>query len=327
MGFFDFLSSKKRVLGVDIGTAGVKIVELEKNENRFKLVNYGLSEMPEGGVNGLKFSEWPAAKTAEVIKRVLEKMETKNRLAMVSLPIALSFSVLIEMPLLPESEWPTAIPEEAKKYIPVPIKEVALDWMIVGQSQAKPKDPMIKQDNRSETKRMWVVLVAVPNEVIEKYKEIIRLAGLRLKAFEIESFSMARALILNDPKSYLILDFGTQSTNAIIVENGSVLAANTIESVKKDGVLPELERVVNLHKTRYNKVITGWVMTGGSVYPPEGAREKKEKEFAPLVKSGLGLETSFGNPLSRLEYPETLEDILKELAPALSVAVGMGMRE
>jgi len=325
MGLFDFLGNKNKILGIDIGTAGIKVVEAERHENKTELVNYGLTQADLR--TGLKVSDLGPAEIGGLIKRVLVEMKCKTRRAVISLPLNLSFSVLIEMPFLGQKELEAAIPYEAKKYIPVPIEDVSLDWVIIDQSANTPTDPMIKNQPPKPPQRIFVLLVAVPNEVIKKYTQVAKSAGLQLLSLEIESFAMLRSLVGNDPHTYLLLDFGTKGTNVVIAQGGLVRVAYNVESTERGTVLTEVQRIVNLHKTKYNKNIQRCILSGGSIYAKTGERENKEKEYAGAIKTALGLEANFGDPLARIEYPEKLKKVFADIGPALAVAVGLAMKD
>lgn len=324
MAFFDFFSSKNRVLGIDIGTAGIKIVELEKNDGRFELTNYGLTQGKVG--DGFRTKDLKTQQVGELIKKILKEMESKTKKAIISLPLASSFSTLIEIPKMPGEELEAAIPFEAKKYIPVSIEEVMLDWAVVEETGIGPNDPMIKARSPQAGKKVQVLLVAVPKETIKRYTEAAKSAGLELLALEIEAFAMARSLVAGDPQTYLILDFGTKGTNVLIVDKGAIRFSYNIESTDENTVLKETERIVNLYKSRYNKNISRCIMGGGSINFATGERESGEKKWAAIIKERIGLEASFGNPLARLDYPEKLKGILSETAPSLAVAVGLAMK-
>ena len=324
MGLFDFFSGKNKCLGIDIGTGGVKIVELEKEENKYELINYGLTQAKPG--ENWRLLDLNAGEVGLVIKKILKEMGTKNKRAVISLPVALSFATLVETKALPENELANAISFEAKKYVPVPIDDVIFDWTIVDQMTASPQDPMIKPKDGTEEKKLLVLLVAVPKDVITKYKEIARNANLDLLSLEIESFSLTRSLIANDQKAYVLLDLGTRGSNIIVVEKGLVRISFSVESPDRETVLTELERIVNLYKTKYNKNIERCVLGGGSINASIGESARVESELAPLIRQRVGLETSFGNPLARIVYPEKLKNNLKETAPSLATAIGLAMK-
>ena len=132
-----FSRKVRRQLGVDIGTSGIKIVELERGGSFLTLTNYGLmdgsdffGEMP-GNSNmpaSLKMSENEIAST---LKQLLAVTKVKTKEAVMSIPIFSSFLTVMELPGLNIKELENAIPFEARSYIPIPLAEVVLDWLIV----------------------------------------------------------------------------------------------------------------------------------------------------------------------------------------------------
>src|SRR3989344_5930449 len=202
MSFFS--RSTKTRLGIDIGTASIKVVELTKDSNRFALTNYGLVEMEPGDEKLLKLSNQDVVSG---IKEILAKANIKSRDAIASIPSFPTFATTIMMPILSEAEVAKAIQFEARKYIPIPLSDVQLDWAIVNT----PKD---------KKGSMEVFLVAVPKEEVARYQVIMKDVGLNLRALELENFALVRALIGNDLSPLAVVNIGGRSTSILIVENG-----------------------------------------------------------------------------------------------------------
>src|SRR3989344_7583728 len=110
MGFFS--SNKKGRIGIDIGTASIKLVELSKDSNRFTLTNYGVFEMEpdESAQNVVKLSN---KDLVAGIKEVLLRANIKTRDVIASIPSFPTFATTITMPYLSEEEVAKAIPFEA----------------------------------------------------------------------------------------------------------------------------------------------------------------------------------------------------------------------
>jgi type IV pilus assembly protein PilM len=107
-----------------------------------------------------------------------------------------------------KEELPEAIIYEARQHVPLPLGEVTLDWEVIeGQTL-----------DRQGTK-LKILLVAVPNEVINQYQEIARLSGLQIQALEAEVFALCRSLIPSDEKRIIsIIDIGARTTTCSIIE-------------------------------------------------------------------------------------------------------------
>lgn len=310
MSLLDIFKSKiDACMGIDVGTNILKIVELKKEKERLMLGNYGIATpVLKEGSTGFKTSALSAKDLADLIKQVLKEAQIKTKHAVISLPILSSFSILIDLPLLPEKELIVAIPFEARKYIPVPIEEVTLDWSIIKVNGAK-------------TEKLQVMVVAVPNEIIGKYTEVAKLANLNVLNFEQEAFSLSRSLIGNDPKIYLMLDVGKKGSSIIIIDNGFVIMSHAIERVDAGSICAELKKVVDIYKMKYNKDIRNCVLTGGDSVLDDSPLLKNIKECLPEM------EIIVGNPFARIDYAPQLEVVLKKLGPSLSVATGLAMRE
>lgn len=303
MALLDFLKPKiNNCLGIDIGTNILKIVELKKDKERLKLENYGLAS-PFLGNNAKDFktSALPEKELADLIKLVLKEAQIKTQQAVISLPIFSSFSVLIDLPPLSEKELAAAIPFEARKYIPVPIDEVALDWLIIEKNQ--------------------VLVVAVPNEIINKYAQVAKLANLNVLNFEQEAFSLSRVLIGNDPKTYLLIDIGSRGSSVIIVSNGFVIESYAMEPINPLSICEAIKKVVDIYKKRYNKNIENCILTGSDAV----INDKLLLQNLSICLTGM--EIIVGNPFARVLYSSQLEADLKKLGPSLAVAVGLAMRE
>ena len=312
-------------IGIDLGISAIKIVELGKKDGRLNLVNYVLTQ--SRSVDGLKISDLKDEEVAKILVDLIAKADINGRVANVSLPINQTFSTIIDFPEMPEEELAAAIPFEAKKYVPVPLEEVVLDWSIVGRTasgSAKNNVPATDIKNPansssfSQSPQLQVLLVAVPKEIINRMSKIAKLANLTIATLEQEAFSLARSFVGQDKSTFLIIDIGRKSSDLVVVDDGSVRLSHNLETIDKEILLAEIERLVNVFRTKYNKNIGTCLLTGGRSFDKEIFNYLSEKLSVPVV---------VGNPFAKLEHSPVLEPALKELGPQLSVAVGLAMRE
>ncbi len=320
---FNWLFKKKYTtqIGIDLGNSAIKVVELSKQEGRLQLVNYALAQSNEEilGLSDLKSEE-----IAAVLKSLLLAAKIGTRRASISLPVERTFSTVIDMPMMKQEEMAAAIPYEAQKYVPVPIDEVVLDWSVIPESSlSKPADATegdVKAETEAGAKKttISILIVAVPKDIIDKIIQIAKLAGLEISALEQEAFSLTRSLIGNDNGAYLIADFGSKCTDLIVVEQGLVRLSHSLETVNKESILMEMDRIVNLYQMRYNKKVGQCLMTGG------GAADKEKIDF---LAGKLKLPIKLGNPLARVSHQPILDRAIDDLSLQLSVAVGLAMRE
>ncbi len=209
-------------LGIDLGTGSLKVVELENAAGRPRLVTYGLVEVE----TDVSREAAPASqeKIAAVLKDLLVRAHTRSRAAVAALPNFSVFSSVLSLPDLGNRDLTEAIQWEAKKFVPMPIENVVLDWKIIGKDE-----PVASGDQPKplvDKKMTKILLTAAPKHLIERYVNIFKLAGLNLLSLETESFALGRSLVGNDPTPILIADVGSLTTDLTVVEGGVPVLAH-----------------------------------------------------------------------------------------------------
>lgn len=344
------------VLGVDIGTASIKIAEVERAGEQYRLVNYGIlsnyghferaNEVIQTSTMQIFDKE-----AVTLLKKLLAEMKTRARRAVAGLPVFATFTTLIEMPDMNQEEMKQAVGFKAKQYIPLPLSEVTIDWLSVGT----------RQDENGKTVRQ-VLLVSVPTERIKQYRQIFGEAGLELVALEIESLSLARALIRSDQTPTIILDIGSHSTGLTMVDRGFVKASTQIDYAGNHLTRALAQGLnINMRRAEELKKQKGLLGTGGEfelstiMFPftdvilKEVTRAKERYEESPsgakierVILTGgganlpgllayaerqLGMPVIAANPLLGFKYNEKLAPAAAELGTTFSVAIGLAMRE
>lgn len=354
------LFKSKGKLGIDIGTSAVKIIELEKEGGRFALKNYGLFEFqnaedatqPAESRQFQNILKLPDGEIIWGIKEVLKKAKIKATDAIASIPSFSTFATVIEMPYLSEQDLASSLPFEARKYIPVPLSEVILDWSIIDI----PKGPV----DSARQNAVEVFMAAVPKDETMRYQRIMQGAGLNLRALELENSALIRALLGNDLSPTVIINIGGRSTSIVIVNRGYERVSHSYEvggfeitksisrslniglekaeELKKKLGLKEIdENIINsamkslidmmVFETR--KTITNYeesksqkisriLLVGGLTNMPN---------FADYFQQKLNREVFIGNALARVVYPQTLSSVMQELSSTFAVATGLAMRE
>lgn len=348
-----FLKSKpSSVIGINVGAYSTKVVQLRYASERAvletygELLNEGYLKHPDSsrGAGILHFTD---ADLGTLVGDVIRESNVTTRDAVATIPAAAAFITTISFPRSLEREIPQAVPFEARKYVPIPLSEVVLEWMVLEDVQARDE--------------ITVLLVAVPREVVEKFRRIGELTNLNLRSLEVEPFSMARSLIGYDNTPTLIINLGHQSTTLVFVDKGLIRMAHTLgrgsqeltralerglavtperaEAMKREVGLSErieereitsvmtplletlfadIARMVSLYQRKAPRKIQKINLTGG------GANLKGIVEFAV---SKFGLEVTRGNPFARTVTPAFLQNILKDIGPTFSSASGAAMRE
>jgi len=205
-----------------------------------------------------------------------------------------------------------------------------------------------------------VFLAAVPKDETAKYQRIMRLAGIELKALELENSSLIRALLGNDLSSTAIVNIGGRSTTILIVSRGYERVNHTYEiggyemtmaaSKGLDSTLAEAEEykrtkgLISGNNNSAYEAIARVVDTiiqeiQRTIQPYEDTRDQKVERVVfvggvsdtpgllEYVKGKLGRDVLMGNVFARLQYPSELTPIVGSLSNTLAIAVGAALRE
>jgi len=341
-------------LGVDIGTTSIKIAEITKGGEWPKLVNYGILESyghlerinSAIQTSSLKMAE---KETGALLKALVKKLKIGTKNAVASIPTFSAFITTLETPAMSEVDTTKAMQYQIQQYVPLPIEEVAIEWIKVGE-----------RDDERGGKKQQILLILIPKEHLQRYQNVFKMAGLNLKFLEIESFSLARALIGDNAQTALIADIGALYTNLAVVSNGFLkynvqtdFSGNTLtraiasglnintrraEEIKKqtgisggegerelstlaypslDAIIGEITRTKNIYGKNYNGAVEKVILAGGGANMPGIGNYFGER---------IGLPTEIANPFTRINYPPDIEPLLKELGPLMSVAIGLALK-
>ena len=186
---------------------------MKNGDERPELVNYGILES-----SGYLARENQALQTSslkifeseivDLLKTVVRGMETSATDVVASLPLFSAFISVLDFPKMETKEIERAIVYQAKQYVPLPLSEVALDWLKVAEFE-----------DEKGFYHQKILLISVPQEQIKKYQEMFRSVGLTLRALEIESFGIVRVLG-SDPTPTMVIDIGSRSTNVVFSGEG-----------------------------------------------------------------------------------------------------------
>lgn len=334
------------MIGIDIGSKSVKIIELVKESSKWTLKSSGA--VGYAGVSPDKMAEEKEfVALAEVLKKTLKQIGITDRDVNISLPEQLVFTRIIRFPLLSDEEIVAAVKWEAEQYIPIPVNEAVIQHLILD-----------RKETESQTS---VLLVAAPKAVVEKYVKIIRLAGLNPASAETELTALARSMSPEVGTSVL-LDLGASSTDMAITNNAKVVFTRSIpvageaftravaqslgvsqtqaEEYKKTYGLSteQLEGKVKLALEPVFRMVIDEIKKAIHYYQNE---EKGEAPSSVIISGGaslmpslisyltevLGLETIIGNPFGKISLdPETAKS-LSQYSSIYGTAVGLAMYE
>lgn len=352
-------ASTQSIVGVDIGTSSIKIVQLKKEKERGILETYGaLATGPYANLSVGQASRPPEAKTLEMIQDLFKEAGAKARNVAVSIPLSNTFITTLELPVSVKGNLQEVISLEARRYIPLPITEVVIDFWIIPQVL----EPESESEEQAPPKRetVEVLLVAIHKEAIENYKNLMAKSGLNVQLFEIEIFSAVRSSLGREVSPILLLDIGATKTKMVIVDYGVVRLVHTLDRGSQDFTLAlsnslgidfsraeEMKQEIGLSPRPEHKEIVSIIEPLSQYIFFEANRfladyrRKYNRSIGRVILTGggsllkglvdygvksFGLEVVLAEPFSKVEYPAFLEPVLKEAGPTFSVALGLALR-
>lgn len=353
-GLADLLFARKQppLVGIDISSSAVKVLELSKDGEQFRVERYAVEPLPQNAVVEHAITE--VEQVADAVERAVKRSGTRLKHAAVAVPAANVITKIIKMPAnLTDQERQTQIEMEADHYIPYPLDEVNLDYQVL--EGAEP--------NATEVD---VIMAACRKEVVDDYLAVITGRGLIPSVVDIETYAMEHsyALIANHmpgggmEKTVAIVDVGAMTTTINVMHNNrSVytrhhtfggrqlteeiqrrygLSYEEAGLAKKQGGLPdnyqtdvlrpfmeamcqELMRALQFFysSSPFNSV--DQLLLAGGCAQIAGIDE--------LVAARIGVPAMVGNPFANMSISSRIKpQLLSNDAPSLMIACGLALR-
>jgi len=345
------LKKQKNLLGVDISSTAVKLLELSRVNGRYQIENYVIRPLPANAVLEKNIND-PIA-VGESIRQAVSLLKPATREAAVAVAGSAVITKVIEMnAALNDAEMENQIIVEADQYIPYPLGEVAIDFERMEQTDA-------------ESDFVDVLLAACRKENIESRVGALEAGGLVARVVDIEAYAIERAYGLlaeqfqsMDVRTVAIIDIGATVTTLHVLLNGKsiytreqlfggrqlvedvqrrfALSATEAETAIKRHSLPEefqtevllpfKEAVVQqasrslqffFSSSQYNDV--DHIVLAGGVAAIAG--------LSDMVQDNLGSPVLIGNPFLNLVVGSKVnKTMLSNDAPSLLIACGLAMR-
>ena len=245
-----FSKKSKVVMGIDIGTHSIKLVELEGTRANPKVVAWGVAPLPSGA-----FSENTIA-NAELVADALNGLINKSGAKCESVAVSVSSSHAITKVLgmsknISDLEMEEQISIEALHFIPYPIDEVNIDFEVLGPSA----------NNQEEND---VLLVACRRSIVDDYIDLIEDSELDLAYVDIDTYALERvyrslnSLKANSDEPVALFAIGSSSSHLIVVDNERVLysrhqnfgASELVKIIRKEYGVSADEAEEILHSTQ-----------------------------------------------------------------------------
>lgn len=349
---FHHNDSSNGVLGIDIGSSSMKVVELQDRKGVVTLSTYG--EVQLGPYAGKQIGESVTLnpkQEQEALVDVIRESAVKARNAVFAMPLSSSFVTNVSIEADADADLAAMVRIEARKVIPASLSEVTLDWAEV-EAAKNPK-------GEAGGDRRDILIAAIQNSALERFKILMQFVGIEQPPTEIECFSAIRSLYNSDEPDIAVIDIGAVSTKLYIARKGLLMrmyriraggsiATKRISEVleigfdkaeemkyaadKQDAKFADLKRAHHSSYDRafreFNQVLREYeqktatkfaavyLSGGGALFPG----------IDTYLKESLGREVILVNPFSKVAYPAFMEDTMKAIGPSFTVALGAALR-
>lgn len=340
------------MLGVDISSSSVKLLELSKQGDRYRVESYAVEPLPPNSVVEKSINDVEAV--GDVVRKVVQRARTNLKSAAVAVSGSAVITKTIQMPSgLNDFEMEDEIANEADQYIPYPLDEVAIDFEVQGPSEVNPD-------------QVDVLLAACRKENVDVREEALQIGGLTTKVVDVEAYALERAFSMLEPQLerdaeeqvVAMVDIGaTMMTLSVLVDGETIytreqlfggkqlteeiqrrygLSQEEAGLAKKQGGLPDdyesevlepfKEAVVQqvaralqffFGSSQYNTV--DYVLLAGGTASIAGLPEQVEEK--------TGTATLVANPFADMAVGSKVNvSGLSNDAPSLMIACGLAMR-
>ncbi len=349
---------KNQLVGLDIGSHSIKIVEIDDGKKGLILKNFGIIGLPQNAIVEGSVREMEIVSSA--IKNLMKHLKIRNTNVATSIS---GYSVIVKKISInkrDESELESTLQEEAEQYIPFDITDVNLDYEILMGPEAFEEDK-----GKEEASLMDVMLVAAKKDIVDDYVSLLHLAGLNPGVLDVDAFALQNAFEVSSEEPsgcYAIVNVGAEELGINAIKQGvSIFTRDSsyggsqitdaimtkfevsheeAEKIKLGGTKVEAER--GALEEIFTSVVSGWVQEIkraldflATTYPDESI----ETIFisggscrVPGFQKYLQLETDIAvmelNPFANLQISERVFDLkyLGYMAPQAAVAVGLALR-
>ncbi len=349
-------------VGIDIGTSSIKIVELKKENGKAILSTYGalsLGQYKEGGYIG-QVTNLEKDLLAKALSDSFRETNITSNNTITGIPSVSCIIFILNLPAsIEESNLATVIPSESKKFIPVPLSDVTLDWYIIPRREDSGIETRVLSESGGEAK-ISVLVVATLNETLIKFTEVLRSSALPVENLEIEVFSHIRSVLTRELFPVMIIDIGASKTKLIVVEHGIVEAFRLVnrgsqdmtlgiahslelpfdraETLKKEnGLTPSIEHphisdIIKTHLIDIFQEANSNILSyekrynkniGKIIFTGGGSMTHGLLDYA---KENFSAEVVIADPFSKVESPVFLQGVLKTTGPEFSVALGLALK-
>jgi type IV pilus assembly protein PilM len=340
---------QKDVIGIDIGSSSVKLVQIKCLKDAFQLLNAGIVPLPPEAIVDNTLID--SSSIVNALKNLVSSLGIKVKDVASSISGNSVIIRKITLPAMPSEELEDQITWEAEQYIPFDINDVNMDFQILSPDSLDPA-------------KMNVLLVASKKDIINDYMAVFNEAAMQLSVVDVDSFAVQNAFEINHDigpdEVVALINIGSNIMNINIVKDGITLLTRDVqmggnlytEEIQKQMGLgsaeAELAKILarETHNSvlldvlgKVNDTITQDIRRSLDFYNSTANEDRVTRIFVSgggskvynlneTVSEKLGLPVETINPFAKLRYNEKDFDpeYLQEIGPLMAVCVGLAIR-
>ncbi|MGH8265176.1 MAG: pilus assembly protein PilM [Steroidobacteraceae bacterium] len=348
-----FGNRSRRLLGLDITTSSVKLIELSESGGQYRVESYAAEPTPHNAINEKAIVD--AEAVGEAIRRAVKRSGASAKEAAIAISGDAAITKVIQMPrTLNEGELEGQVELQADQYIPFPMEEVSYDFQVIGPSE---KDPEM----------LDVLLVATRTENVEQRQAAVQAAGLTTRIVDVEAFALENACKLMThqmpdggiDRTIAVVDFGASSTTFSVLRNLKViytrdfafggqqlteeimrtygLSMEEAGRAKKEGGLPSnyqpevLDPFIDDMTQQVSRSLQFYLASGSGREQPDQILIcggcANIPGVAEVISSRVGITAERGDPLGQMKMSSKAKaQAVKKDATALLTACGLALR-
>jgi type IV pilus assembly protein PilM len=348
-----FSRKSKPLLGLDITTSSVKLIELVESSRSFRVESYAAEPTPPNAINEKAIVDADAV--GEALRRAVKRSGTRAREAAIAISGDAAITKVIQMPKnLRPSELEGQVEVQADQYIPFPMEEVSFDFEVVG-------------DSERDHDMLDVLLVATRTENVEQRQAAVEAAGLHARVVDVEAFALENACQLlthqmpggGVDRFIAIVDFGASTTTFSVLKDMQViytrdfafggqqlteeimrtygLSMEDAGRAKKEGGLPSnyqpevLDAFIDDMSQQVSRSLQFFLASGSGREQPDQILVcggcANIPGVAEMIGSQVGIPTEIGDPLGQMKLASRAKaQGVRRDATALLTACGLALR-
>jgi type IV pilus assembly protein PilM len=350
MEFKNLLMQKSNnVIGLDIGTSSIKLIEIEESKGGHRLKNFGIGTLPKDAIVNGSIVNHDAVVSS--IQQILSNLKIKTRDVVASISGHPVIIKKITMPVATDEELEESIKFEAEQYIPFDLEEVNIDFQVLAVEEEK-------------ADQMNVMLVAAKKVMINDYTKVLADAGLTPVILDIDVFALENAFEINYPleeeQNAALIDVGASTININVIKGGLsaftrdvFLGGNQItEDIQKqfgisfeeaetlktsgdvnrddfggkeivkqvcDNIASEIQKSLDFYSSTTYESVNKIYLSGGCAKIPF---------MKDIIEEKLNVSTEVIDCIRTVKYDENVfdPDYIKDISPLASVGIGLALR-